>query len=69
MRLAGNNVSESTLRMMERFANVSSYQGLTLRIVSTQGMINLASRLLCFPLITGPSTFKGLQLWGNLVDY
>ena len=38
------------------------------RLVSTEEMINWASRCLCFPLITGPSTFKGFQPrgWGSV---
>lgn len=47
---------------------MSSYQGLTLRIVSTKEIIHLVSRLLCFSLNTRPSTFKRLQLRGSLVD-
>ena len=31
------------------------------RRVSTEEMINWVSRCLCFPLITGPSTFKVFQ--------
>lgn len=58
MRCAGNNVRGSTLRIMDGFENVSSYQGLILRIVSTK-MINLVSRLLCFPPTDESDIVKG----------